>query len=137
LRVFETIDVGQQNRVMEIRIAPSLDVAALEPVKEEAAIGQFGQGVVECIVSQVLLGIDPLRDVGVDEDQLLDLSAVVLDGAGRGFENAPGSIRVTQAILQAFPTPVAWASREASSTLKRSSGWICSNPEVSASSRRE
>jgi hypothetical protein len=56
----------------------------------------------ECVVCQFFFGVDALGDVPVDDHQFLDLAALVLNGAGGGFENSPGSILMTQTIWQAF-----------------------------------
>jgi hypothetical protein len=47
---FEAIDVGQQDRVVKTWIAPSLRMATLQTIEEKAAIGQFGQGVMERVM---------------------------------------------------------------------------------------
>jgi len=53
-------------------------------------------------MGKLFLGLDALGDVAVDDDQLFDFAALVLDGAGSGFEEAPAAVFVAQAVLQAF-----------------------------------
>ena len=98
----EGVQIEEQERVMEVAIPLCAGKAALQAIEEEAAIRQIGQCVVQGVVSKLLFGGDTLGNVAIDNDQLLDFSALVLDRAGGRFEEAPLSIFVTKTILQAL-----------------------------------
>jgi hypothetical protein len=98
----EGVQIEEQERVMEVAIPLCAGKAALQAIEEEAAIRQIGQCVVQGVVSELLFGGDALGNVAIDNDQLLDFSALVLDRAGARFEEAPLSIFVTKTILQAL-----------------------------------
>lgn len=117
-----SVQIEEQERVMEVAIPLCAGKAALQAIEEEAAIRQIGQCVVQGVVSELLFGGDALGDVAIDNDQLLDFSALVLDRAGGRFEEAPLSIFVTKTILQALADAGGARFAPASRTLKRSSG---------------
>lgn len=98
----EGVDINQQQRVAEVRVPLRLREAALEAIEEEAAIRQSGERVVQGMVGELGFRLDAPGDIAVDDDQLFDFAALVLDGAGGGFENSPLAVFVTEAILQAL-----------------------------------
>ena len=102
IKGLEGVQIEEQERVMKVAIPLRAGTAALQAIEEEAAIRQIGQCVVQGVVSELLFGGDTLGNVTIDNDQLLDFSALVLDRAGGRFEEAPLSIFVTKTILQAL-----------------------------------
>jgi len=54
------------------------------------------------VVSEFLFGAHALGHITVDDDQFLDVPALVLDGARRRFQNPPVAILVPQTVLQIF-----------------------------------
>lgn len=118
----EVIDVGEQQRVISSRFAAYARVHALQTIHEHAAVRQAREQVVEEVVLKLLLGALALGDVAVDDDQLRDFALGVTNRAGEGFEDAPASVLMLDAISSGLPMPLSRASRAASSTRMRSSG---------------
>ncbi len=98
----EAVEINEQESVVEIVVAAGLGGGALETIKEEAAVGESGEGVMESVVGELGLSGDTLGNVAVDDNEFLDFAARIADGAGVGFKDAPLAVFVPQAVLQAF-----------------------------------
>jgi len=74
----------------------------LKAFQEEPAIRKSGECIVQDIMRQLLLDFLAGGYIPVDDDQLVDLSLRVANGDRRRLQNAPASILMSNAVLQAL-----------------------------------
>src|SRR5580704_14005545 len=72
----------------------------LESLKEETPVRQSGESIMKGVVLQLLFRSFALSNVAIDDDQLTYFAFVVANGAGDRFQNPPGTIFVTDAVIQ-------------------------------------
>src|SRR5690348_13832269 len=72
----------------------------LQAVEEESAIGQVGQAVVKGVVHEHLLSPFSLGDIAVNNDQFFGVAVGIADGAGGGFQDAPGAVLMSNTVFQ-------------------------------------
>ena len=90
---FESIDVDEQERELEICMATRDGECPPKTIEEERAIGQVGQAIVEGIMRQRFLGALPFGDVAIYDDQSFGLAASVANDARGRFQDSPRDIR--------------------------------------------
>ena len=98
----EAVNIDEEHGAGLSWVALGAGEAGLESLEEEAAVGQAGEGIVEQVVLELLLGADALGNVAVDDDQLVDLALGAADGAGGGLEDEPGPVAMADAVLELF-----------------------------------
>src|SRR4051812_15887356 len=96
----EVIDVRQQQGIRAAGIATHVGKGTLQPVEKTPTVGQSGERIMKEVVFEKLLGSLALRYIAVHDHQLRDLALAITNGAGDGFEYAPASVLVLDAVLQ-------------------------------------
>ena len=122
IQCLEAVDVSEHHGTVVARVATHLRMATLQAVKEKAPVGQIGERVMQRVVSEFLFGAHALGHITVDDDQFLDFprSFLMVLAVDSRIRQPPFLWR--KRYCRSLPTPVARASRDASRTLKRSSG---------------
>src|SRR6185503_9871359 len=95
----EAVEVEEEDAEEAVLLASRVADAVAQAVDEERPVGEAGEGVVERVVDELLLGELALGGVGLGADHAVGAAAAVADGEAAAEDPAVAAVLVAHAVL--------------------------------------